>query len=38
MAAMNAGIKNGTVHMTDAVDATSLSMTTLTPRLPARVR
>ena len=38
MAAMNAGIKDGTVHMTDAVDATSLSMTTLTPRLPARVR
>jgi hypothetical protein len=32
MAAMNAGIKDGTVHMTDAVDVTSLSMTTLTPR------
>ena len=38
MAAMNAGIKDGTVHMTDAVDPTSLSTTTLTPRLPARVR
>ena len=32
MAAMNAGIKNGTVHMSDAVDMASISMTTLTPR------
>jgi hypothetical protein len=32
MAAMNAGIKDGTVHMTDAVDGTSISMTTLEPR------
>jgi len=32
MAAMNEGIKNGTVHMSDAIDITSVSMTTLTPR------
>jgi hypothetical protein len=32
MAAMNAGIKDGTVHMSDAVDVASLSTTTLTPR------
>jgi hypothetical protein len=32
MAAMNEGIKNGTVHWTDAIDPTSLSMTTLAPR------
>ena len=32
MAAMNAGIKDGTVHMSDAIDAASVSMTTLTPR------
>ena len=32
MAAMNAGIKAGTVHMSDAIDLTSLSMTTLIPR------
>ena len=32
MAAMNEGIKNGTVHMSDAIDPASLSMTTLTPR------
>jgi hypothetical protein len=30
-AAMNAGIKDGTVHMSDAIDVASLSMTTLTP-------
>ena len=29
---MNAGIKDGIVHMTDAIDAASLSTTTLTPR------
>jgi hypothetical protein len=32
MAAMNEGVKNGTVHMTDALDVTSLSMVTLAPR------
>jgi len=32
MAAMNEGIKNGTVHWTDAIDSASVSMTTLTPR------
>ena len=32
MGAMNEGIKNGTVHMTDTLDMTSLVMTTLTPR------
>ena len=32
MAAMNAGIKDGTVHMSDAVDLGSISMITLTPR------
>lgn len=31
-AAMNEGIKNGTVHMSDSLDGASLSMTTLTPR------
>jgi hypothetical protein len=31
-AAMNAGIKDGTVHMSDAIDAGSLSVTTLAPR------
>ena len=30
--AMNAGVKDGTVHMTDAIDTTSFSMTTLVPR------
>ena len=32
MAAMNAGVKDGTVHMTDALDPASISMTTLVPR------
>jgi hypothetical protein len=32
MAAMNEGIKDGTVHMSDAIDPASLSLTTLTPR------
>lgn len=32
MAAMNDGIRNGTVHMSDAVDVASLSLVTLTPR------
>ena len=32
MAAMNEGIKNGTVHMSDAVDLASISTLTLTPR------
>jgi hypothetical protein len=32
MAAMNEGIKNGTVHWTDAIDAASVSTITLTPR------
>jgi hypothetical protein len=31
-AAMNEGIKDGSVHMSDAIDVTSLSMTTLEPR------
>lgn len=31
-AAMNEGIKAGTVHMTDAIDPTSLAVTTLKPR------
>jgi hypothetical protein len=31
-AAMNAGIKDGTVHMSDAIDPASLSVTTLEPR------
>ena len=31
-AAMNEGIKGGSVHMSDAIDASSLSMTTLEPR------
>jgi hypothetical protein len=30
--AMYAGVKDGTVHMSDAVDNASISMTTLTPR------
>lgn len=32
MASMNDGIKNGTVHMSDAIDAKSLKLVTLTPR------
>jgi hypothetical protein len=32
-AAMNAGIKDGTVHMSDAIDPKSLSTVTLLPRL-----
>ena len=32
MAAMNEGIKNGTVRWTDAIDSASVSMITLTPR------
>jgi hypothetical protein len=32
MAAMNAGIKAGTVHMSDTVDPSSVTMTTLQPR------
>ena len=32
MAAMNAGVKDGTVRMTDALDLGSLSMITLEPR------
>ncbi|MGH3264752.1 MAG: hypothetical protein ACRDNS_22495 [Trebonia sp.] len=32
MAAMNAGVKDGTVHMTDALDMGSISTTTLVPR------
>jgi hypothetical protein len=31
-AAMNAGVKNGTVRMTDALDMATFSMTTLLPR------
>ena len=31
-AAMNEGIKAGTVHMSDAIDPTSLAVTTLKPR------
>ena len=30
--AMFAGVKDGTVHMSDALDSASTSMTTLTPR------
>jgi hypothetical protein len=32
MAAMNEGVKNGTVHMSDAVHGPSISLVTLTPR------
>jgi hypothetical protein len=32
MAAMNAGVKDGTVHMTDAMDVGSVSTITLEPR------
>jgi hypothetical protein len=32
MAAMNDAIKGGTMHMSDAIDPASVSMTTLTPR------
>ena len=32
MAAMNEGIKNGTIHMSDSLDATSISLVTLAPR------
>jgi len=32
MAAMNEGVKNGTVRMSDAIDLTSVSIQTLTPR------
>jgi hypothetical protein len=32
MAAMNAGIKDGTVRMSDAIDLASVTMTTLQPR------
>lgn len=32
LAAMNAGIKDGTMHMSDAVDGGSITMVTLTPR------
>jgi hypothetical protein len=32
MAAMNAGIKDGSVRMSDAVDIASITMTTLQPR------
>jgi hypothetical protein len=32
MAAMNEGIKNGTVHWSDAIDTASVVVTTLTPR------
>ena len=32
MAAMNEGIKDGTVHMSDAIDVSSVSMTTFVPR------
>lgn len=32
MGAMNEGIKNGTVHMSDSVDPASISLVTLTPR------
>jgi hypothetical protein len=32
MGAMSEGIKNGTVHMSDALDMTSLSITKLEPR------
>jgi hypothetical protein len=32
MAAMNAALKDGTVRWSDAIDATSVTMTTLEPR------
>lgn len=32
MAAMNAAVKDGSMHMSDAIDPASVSMTTLTPR------
>jgi len=32
MAAMNDAIKDGSMHMSDAIDPASVSMTTLTPR------
>ena len=32
LAAMNAGVKDGTMHMSDAIDAASVSITTLVPR------
>ena len=32
MAAMNEGLKNGTVRWTDALDSASISMVTLVPR------
>ena len=32
LAAMNAGVKDGTVRMSDAIDMGSVSMTTLAPR------
>lgn len=32
LAAMNAGVKDGTVHMSEALDSASISMTTLKPR------
>ena len=32
MAAMNEGVKDGTVRMSDAIDLGSVSMVTLTPR------
>ena len=32
MAAMNDAIKDGSMHMSDAIDLASVSMTTLTPR------
>jgi hypothetical protein len=32
LTAMNAGIKDGTLHTSDVVDGATISMTTLTPR------
>jgi len=32
LAAMDAGVKDGTVRMSDAIDMSSVSMTTLAPR------
>lgn len=32
LAAMNAGVADGSVHMSDAVDGSSITMTTLKPR------
>jgi hypothetical protein len=32
LAAMNAGVKDGTMHMSDAIDSASVSVTTLIPR------